>query len=150
SLALKVAGYVIETAKSKKADNQIYLLDRGLIDRYIFTKTLLRRHLINADSATAINGLLTLPVLRDEIDGVFVFVTPPEVALEREYRNKLVEKEGEVMNLSFLSAMHSAAESSSKDMRNFVRNRNLVLIDTGSEDKSLQLRAESVIENIMN
>ena len=150
SLALKTAGFVLETVRTKKAVNRIFLLDRGLIDRCIFTDTLLRHHLIDAVSAQTINNLLTLPKLLDNIDGVYVLVTSPEVALEREYRNKLIRKEGEVMNPGFLSTMRSVAEESYNDMRNLIRNRNLVLIDTGQDDEHLQQIAESIIRNIMH
>jgi len=149
SIACKTAKFVIEIVKSKRADNQIFLLDRGLIDRCIFTDTLLRHQLIDPVSAQITKGLLTLPQLLDSIDEVFVFVTSPEIALEREYRNKLVRKDGEVMNPGFLATMRSIMEDNYKNKPDLVRNHSLKVIYTDQDDRHWLETAESVIEDIL-
>jgi len=114
-LAQIIKDFVRDIAESQNSDHNIYLLDRGLIDRCIFTNALARDNKISQGQAEKLYESLTAPVLLDRLDGVFIFVTAPETSLDREYADKLVEREnvrsqGDVMNEHFLHEMRSAAE----------------------------------------
>ena len=76
----------------------------------MFTDTLLLQNKIDRETAYATKAFLTSPRLLQHIDGVFIFVTTPELAIIREKENKLVETEGGVMNTVFLEYMRSAVE----------------------------------------
>src|SRR5579863_6938961 len=114
-LAQHIEKYVRDIAERPGTDASIYLLDRGLIDRCIFTKALARENKVSPEQADKLYEDLTSPVLLDKLDGVFIFTTSPETALEREYAGKLVERknvrsQGDVMNEHFLLEMRMAAD----------------------------------------
>jgi hypothetical protein len=114
-LAYNIENFVRSIAERQSSDHNIYLLDRGLIDRCIFTNALARDKKISREQEAKLCESLTVPVLLDKLDGVFIFVSSPDIALDREYAGKLVEREnvrsqGDVMNEHFLREMRSAAE----------------------------------------
>ncbi len=146
-LACKAVEFVVGAVGREKAHNKIFLLDRGLIDRCIFTDTLLRRREIDAIEAQNIRAFLSLPRLLKNLDGVFVFVTTPEIALQREYENKLTQSEGEVMSASFLSTMRLAAIDGYNEARGLVRN--VHRIDTEQRDGYLLETARFVADEIL-
>src|SRR5712691_11799463 len=85
SLACNAVNFTISATGIKKEEYKIYLLDRGLIDRCIFTDTLVKQRKVSKTEAEKIKAFLTLPSLLEKLDGVFIFVTLPWIALEREY-----------------------------------------------------------------
>lgn len=113
-LAQHIEKFVRVIAERPGPDASIYLLDRGLIDRCIFTKALALDKKVSQEQEKSLYEFLTSPVLLDKLDGVFIFTTSPETALEREYAGKLVERkdvrsQGDVMNKHFLHEMRIAA-----------------------------------------
>ena len=104
----------VHSIEKKQNPYNIYLLDRGLIDRYIFTDALARVNKVSPNQAEKLYESLTAPELLEKLDGVFVFTTSPQTALDREYADKLVKRkdvrsQGDVMNERFLSEMRFAA-----------------------------------------
>jgi len=114
-LAENIENFMHRVLERQSSEHNIYLFDRGLIDRCIFTDTLVQDKKISQEQAKKLYEALTVPLFLERLDGVFIFVTSPETALDREYEGKLVEREhvrsqGDVMNEHFLREMHSAAE----------------------------------------
>lgn len=145
-LACKTAEFVIEATKQESTSHKIFLLDTGLVDRLFFTETLLRRGEIEELEAVKVSALLTLPRLLEKLDGVFIFVVSPELALQRENANKLFHADGEVMNANFLSTMYSVATEGYQKAQSLVRN--VHLIDTEQEDQQVLETARFVADNI--
>jgi len=114
-LALNIERFMHKILERQNSEHTIYLLDRGIIDRCIFTDTLVRNNYVSQEQAKKIYQFLTAPQFLEMLDGVFIFMTSPETALNREYEGKLVEREkvrsqGDVMNEPFLREMRLAAE----------------------------------------
>ena len=114
-LAFNIESFVRSIGEKQDLDHNIYLLDRGLIDRCIFTDALVQANKVSSKQAEKLNAILTMPELLEKLDGVFIFVTSPETALDREYASKLVKRKdvrshGDVMNDHFLLGMRFAAE----------------------------------------
>src|SRR5258706_5294524 len=104
-----------DTLEKQYSEHNIYLLDRGIIDRCIFTDALVQNNQVSQEQAKEIYKFLAAPEFLEKLDGVFIFITSPETALDREYEDKLVEREkvrsqGDVMNEQFLRKMQLAAE----------------------------------------
>jgi len=115
ALAQNIESFVLSITEKQGPDHNIYLLDRGLIDRCIFTKALALDKKISQEQEERLYKSLTSPVLLDKLDGVFIFITSPETALKREYASKLVERknvrfQGDAMNEHFLHEMRIAAD----------------------------------------
>lgn len=155
-LACEAAKFIVSTAEREKETHKIFLLDRGLIDRCLFTRTLVERGRVHTTSAGIIENFLTLPELIDKIDGVFVFMTSPELALTRENEGKLPQEEGEkeqggVMNEAFLRDMQSAVGVETTRLTPFIRNQNVILFDTHTEEYNGkgEVVAEMIVKNIL-
>ncbi len=149
-LASKTAEFVLSALGREKATHKIFLLDRGLIDRYMFTDTLLLQNKIDRETAYATKAFLTSPRLLQHIDGVFIFVTTPELAIIREKENKLVETEGGVMNTVFLEYMRSAVEDDVERTKAFLPGKHVQLIDTGKDDGKEAETARNIVSTILD
>jgi hypothetical protein len=148
-LACKAAEFVVGALGREKSSHKIFLLDRGLIDRCMFTDALLRQDKIDELTAHATKLFLTSPRFLQNIDGVFVFVTTPELAMIRENENKLVETEGRVMNKAFLKDMRSAVEDDVEWMRTLTPDKPIQLIDTGEDDGKVIETAKYIVDTIL-
>ena len=84
-------------------------MDRGIFDRCIFTNSLLEMGKISEHEGTALSNFLTLPRFVKGVDGVFLFITTPELSISREYKGRLVQQSGRVMNTDFLSELRRAS-----------------------------------------
>jgi thymidylate kinase len=147
-LASKAAEFVVSSAGREKECNKIFLLDRGLIDRCFFTEVLFLQNKIDSTHAKTISNFLMLPQLLKYIDGVFIFVTSPEIALKREYTNKLIEAEGEVMNTNFLSTVRQVIDNGYDRIRNLMPD--VHLIDTDRQDGQIRETAQFVVNSILS
>jgi hypothetical protein len=146
SLACKTADFVVSTLGA--VPHKIYLLDRGLIDRCIFTEALRHAGQIDVSVAQRITDFLTLPRLREALDGVFIFTTSPELALERENAIKLVETKGQVMNSSFLSTLRLATIDGCSKARD-LHIPNVCSFDTEQLDGEIRAIAADIVNNIL-
>ena len=149
-LACKTAEFVISALGREKAIHKIFLLDRGLIDRCVFADALLRQGKIDENTAFATKMFLTSSRLLQNIDGVFVFVTTPKLAIMRENENKLVETEGGVMNTVFLEYMRSAVEDDVERTKAFLPGKHVQLIDTGKDDGKEAETARDIVSTILD
>jgi hypothetical protein len=155
-LAQNIESFMQKTLERQNADHNIYLLDRGIIDRCIFTDALVRDNQVSQEQAKKIYQFLASPEFLEKLDGVFIFVTSPETALYREYEGKLVEREkvrsqGDVMNEQFLREMRSAAEEwndrvNSRGSGYYIKHTQLV--DTTSKKTDMQKKALEILANI--
>lgn len=149
-LASKISGFVIGAVGREAATHKIFLLDRGLIDRCMFTDTLLREGKIDENTTSATKAFLTSPRLLQNIDGVFVFVTTPNLAIMRENENKLVESEGGVMNKAFLTTMRSTIESDIEWVKKLMSGKHVQLIDTSQFDGEVLATARDIADTILH
>ena len=149
-LASRVVNFVIETIGSEKSPYKIFLLDKGLIDRYIFTNTLMHSGKIDENSASRINSFLTFPQLLTSIDGLFIFVTDPVKAVERENDHKLVSTPGEVMNVPFLSQMRTTALEGFYEVKEKMSDLipNVHLIDFEQNEGDILKISREILSNI--
>lgn len=149
SLVCRAADFVISSAGREKEGHKIFLLDRGIIDRCLFTEALFIRNQIDSDSAHNIENFLTSPRLINKIDGVFIFVTTPELAMERENENKLVETEGGVMNRAFLRDMRLAVENGTQRIRSRLPDLNIHFFDTEHFNGQVKETARDIVDIIL-
>lgn len=154
-LAQRIEKFVRSIATEHLSAHNIYLLDRGLVDRCIFTDTLVRAK--KAIQAEKIYKSLLIPEFLEKLDDVFIFSTSPETALEREYAGKLVKREdvrsqGDVMNEAFLQKMYQVidnlqTENWFREVRTHVKY--VEFIDTTYKGNEIQQVARDVFDNIM-
>jgi len=150
-LAFNIESFVRSIGEKQDLDHNIYLLDRGLIDRCIFTDALVQANKVSSKEAEKLNAILTMPELLEKLDGVFIFVTSPETALDREYASKLVKRKdvrshGDVMNEHFLHKMRVAADEWYRRSIGLVRH--VELMDTTSRNTDMQKVARDVFDKI--
>jgi hypothetical protein len=156
-LAYSIESFVRTIVDGQNPDHNIYLVDRGLIDRCIFTDALVRANKVFPKQAEKLYESLTAPELLEKLDGVFIFVTSPETALDREYADKLVKRKdvrshGDVMNEHFLREMRFAAiEWHDKlSRRSIGQISHVELIDTTPIDTDMHMVAKHVFDSISN
>ena len=154
-LAQNIEEFVRDIRESPGPDSNIYLLDRGLIDRCIFTKSLALDKKVSQEQEERLYESLTSSELLDRLNGVFIFITSPETSLKREYEGKLVEhkdvrSQGEVMNEQFLNEMHIAADEWYTRINRQVNNhvKYIERIDTTPIGTDMKQVAEYVFEGI--
>jgi thymidylate kinase len=155
-LAKNIEHFMHKTLEMQNSEHKIYLLDRGIIDRCIFTDALVQDNKVSPKQAEEIYQFLAAPEFLEKLEGVFIFVTSPETALAREYEGKLVERakvrsQGDVMNEHFLGEMRLASE----EWNNRVNIRgsgyyvkHTQLIDTTSKNTDMQEVALGVFASI--
>lgn len=147
SLAVNIVNFVKYHIGEAATDHKIYLLDRGLIDRWIFTDALLRDKQISQEQAKKAHQTLLLPDILEKLDEVFIFVTSAETALIREYEQKLVlphevRSQGNVMNRRFLATMQQVAVERVEEARKLVHHVTLINTEerqTNMRDKAREL-----------
>jgi thymidylate kinase len=113
----KAVEFVITSVERENTQSRIFLMDRGIFDGCIFTNVQLRMGKIDTSEAAALKGYLTIPRLVSRIDGVFLFVTEPQLSMSRETRNKLTQKSGRVMNTSFLENLRLSSLEEYESLR---------------------------------
>jgi hypothetical protein len=149
-LASNAVKFTITAISREKTEHNIYLLDKGLIDRCIFTDTLVRREKVDVEDAEKIRAILTLPRLLEKLDGVFVFVTLPEIALEREYGKMQPEPGRDVMNAGFLSDMYSIiTDDYRKRLPSLVKNARIIRTDKEDERETVEIVRNNIL-NVIN
>lgn len=146
-LAGKAIEFILTCAEREKNQHKIFIMDRGIFDRCIFTSALLRMGKIDRKEASAIETYLTLPRLVKQIDGVFLFVTEPELSLNREYINKILHEKGRVMNTTFLEILRQSSIDCFHSQKTF---SNVQLLDTEKFDGKPKHVAQLVIDNILS
>jgi len=146
-LACEVVRYCL-SIHAESAPSRIYLLDRGLVDRTLFTDALAAMNRISREHADIIKQLFACPELEDGEDICFVFSTTPQISLARESENKLTASTGRVMNDSFLVALRTAAVGF-LDKNNRTRYaRKIVGVDTTLNDGAVKITAHEVLAEL--
>lgn len=124
----------------------VYLLDRGPLDRILFSRALCSVGRLTSEHVDAVTRILTSPELRRRVDLTLLFVTDPTLSLARETANRLTEKDGRVMNTGMLEALRAAAASVDDVARDTTKL--LDVIDTAELDGRVRLTAERVLARI--
>ncbi len=150
NLAQGIEYFIRSIVSQQKSDHNIYLLDKGLIDRCIFTDALVQDDKVSEEQARQVYASLTDSRLLERLDGVFIFTVSPEIALQREYADKLVKREdvrsqGDVMNERFLRKMSATAKKWYKEMNGHIKY--IDYIDT-TNDADMQGVARNVFNGI--
>jgi hypothetical protein len=149
SLACNAVNFTVSAIGIEKEEHKIYLLDKGLIDRCIFTDTLVKHRKVSEPEAEKIKDFLTVPRLLEKLDGIFIFVTLPWVALEREYGDKPPQPGREVMNESFLSDMYSTIMDDYCNPLNFyVKNTQIIRTDEVNEQETVEFVGSNILNTI--
>ncbi|WP_330176583.1 hypothetical protein OG875_25640 [Streptomyces sp. NBC_01498] len=146
-LACDAVRYCLSTHAEGSAP-RIHLLDRGLVDRMLFTRALLSMGKVSPAHAESIGRLVEIPDLRDEIDLCFVFTTSPRASLAREAVNKLTSHQGRVMNDHFLVGLRNTALRFVSDHERTVCAQRLVAVDTEASDGRVAETALQVFTQI--
>jgi thymidylate kinase len=146
-LAGRAVEFILVSAERERIGHRIFLMDRGVYDRCIFTIALQRMGKVDLQETDATLNYLTLPRIAQRIDGVFLFVTDPEISISREYKNKLVEVTGRVMNTDFLEILRSISLGEVQKMQQCFSN--VQIIDTKELDGKLIECARVVADSIM-
>lgn len=145
-LTTRAIEYLLLSLERYKDDPRIILMDRGVFDKSVFTISYFNEGKLSRDEADALTNFLMIPRLVESIDGVFPFITTPELSLEREYRNKLIHQEGRVMNYSMLSKLREATITQAQTLAN--KYRYIQIVDTGALDGNITQTATLVIDGI--
>ena len=139
--------FILVSTEREKIGHRIFLMDRGVYDRCIFTIALQRMGKISLQETETTLNYLTLPRIVQRIDGVFLFVTDPEISISREYKNKLVEQKGRVMNTEFLEILRAISLSETQEIQQSFSG--VQIIDTKELDGKLIDCARLVSDSIM-
>lgn len=129
-------------------DRDVHLMDRGLVDRLIFTNALSAMGRIGPDHESAVRGILAAPELKEAVSCTFVFITSSELSLERETRNKLSPKDGRVMNSELLGHLRTAAAGVVEDSLSRRLSEHIVVVDTQAYNGDIMGTAEMVAQTI--
>lgn len=146
---LYLAGSALQYLAAVGADERpprFHLLDRGLNDRIIFSRALNALGLVTDSHLAAVEAIASEPGVRSRVHACFVFVTTPEISLQREAANRLTTAEGRIMNTTKLEALRDAA-------RTFVKEPTtdgllIIELDTALLDGRVQDTARSVLATI--
>lgn len=87
----------------------VHLLDRGLLDRLIFTRALGSLNLLSVQHVTAVEGMLAEVAQLVDVQAGMVFTADVASSLRRENSHTLVGGQGRVMNDSLLDALRQEA-----------------------------------------
>lgn len=152
SLNLFLAANAIEAlmvfSAGEKKYPRVFFLDRGIFDRCIWTKVLIEKNDIASSEGDAMLNFLTMPQLADRLDGVFLFVTSPELSLRREAKNTLLPRTGRIMNDPFLTTLRTVSLDLAREFHD--RFRNMCVIDTEQSDEQIKLTSEQVAAKILS
>ena len=147
-LAIKSIEFILTTIEREKTKNKIFFMDRGIFDRCIFTKVLNKMKKIDSNEASELMKFLMLPRLAKNINGIFLFVTSPAISIDREYKEKLIQKIGRVMNTDFLEHLKDESYESYREFQDIFPY--IHLIDTDKMDKRASDCAKLVVNDILN
>lgn len=146
-LACEAVRYCVSTHAEGSAP-RIHLLDRGPVDRTLFTRTLLSMGRVTPAHAETVERLVDMPELRDEIAVCFVFTTSPKVSLAREAANKLTTEQGRVMSDAFLTGLRGTALRFTEEHTRTNCAQRVVAVDTEAMNGRITQTARQVLEPI--
>jgi thymidylate kinase len=146
-LACQTVQHILENSSSRRLP-RLHLMDRGIVDRLIFTQALAKVSRVSLRHRSSIEGLLLCEEINPP-DICFVFVTTPELSLARESVNKLIDSFGRVMNSELLEQLAQAARQLAEDRRVAHRAQQTVLVDTAEMNGLVRETAEKVLGYIV-
>jgi len=127
---------------------KVHLMDRGLVDRLIFTRCLLAMGRIDEAHSSAIEQLLAVNELAGVVDACAIFHTSPELSLARELRNRLVDKQGRVINSDLLTGLATAAVAAGRAGDRIHVARSVFVVDTTLSNDRVRETAIGVLRRI--
>lgn len=143
-LACESLRYVL-AADQLYREPRIHLMDRGVVDRIIFTIALNSIGRLSDEQRGSMLSMLALPEVITKIDKALVFITDPKKSLARETINKLSDRDGRIMNTSLLTALRNAVESWGNSD---IRKPPTATIDTAALDERVQITALTALKEI--
>jgi hypothetical protein len=102
---------------------------------------------IDSFESGAIRDFLLAPRLTRPIDAVFAFTTSPAISLRREYANKLVEREGRVMNTERLELLRRLTRDTVTQLRGHFAS--VTEIDTELSDGDPVTTARKIVDALL-
>lgn len=147
-LACKAMEFIVTSAEKEKVYSRVFIMDRGLFDRMLFTKALKEMKKIDEEEFESLSNFLSIPRMTNKLDGIFLFVTSPELSIERENKNKLIVKTGRVMNTDFLSTLRRVSlDTINNPLEAFPM---VTLIDTEQLDGRIKESAQMIADIMIN
>src|SRR5262249_19123403 len=89
----------------RNSPTTVHLLDRGLVDRVIFTRALHQLGRVSRAHRDGIESMIGIPELNGAIDLCLVFTTSSALSLARESKNKLTADHGRIVNTTLLDQL---------------------------------------------
>jgi hypothetical protein len=109
-LACEAVRYIVAVGLAQQTP-RVHLMDRGVVDRVIFTEALGLLNRLSDQQREYLGRFLLLPEVVSRLDHVFVFVTSSELSMSRESSKRLTEKDGRVMNNPLLNELRTSADT---------------------------------------
>jgi thymidylate kinase len=95
------------------------ILDRGLFDALVWFDLLSVQGQISRETRDVVHRFLLIDKWRAATDAVFLFKAEPEVSMERENKDKLIDEPGRAMNHEFLGTLNEAYERVRREAERF-------------------------------
>lgn len=146
SIAAESVYFLLTESQRVYPQPLLLLIDRGVVDSYLFTKALFSQGLLDDAETFAVTSMLSLERVSRCLSAVFIFVTEPRLALEREATRKLSAAEGRVMNAVALANLRSCVFRCESELTD--RFPNVSLVDTAGPDGRIEETMNLVWERI--
>ena len=105
--ANRIVNNLLEALLVSGPTYDVVVLDRGIFDVLAFIHLLRLQGEIAEDEESVLSQYLLFERWRISIDVVFLLITAPEEALQREFKHKLVQEYGRIMNPETLAQLNS-------------------------------------------
>jgi thymidylate kinase len=89
---------MLSVLEKKEAVCDVLILDRGIFDAFCWFDWLTAKKKMEDRQRKSIESFLTMDLIINRIDIVFVFTASPNISIEREYAHLLTDKPGTIMN----------------------------------------------------
>ena len=123
----------------------IVIFDRGIFDALCWMKFMEMAGRLLPEQADVIRSFLMMTDWRELIDIVFVMTASPKVALQREYKDQLIEQEGSTMNERTLTLFNGAVSATVKEMGEHFRKVSVLQTDKADRFDSLKQVARETL-----
>ena len=101
----------------QRTDYQVVLLDRGMFDSLVWMTLHHTLEKLSDDELTLISRFLLLPRWKKYMDIVIHMTCTVDLALHREFKDLLTEKQGSIMNVDTLTQFKQAADQAKSAYR---------------------------------
>ncbi len=137
---------MIGVLERKESSCDVLILDRGVFDAFCWFNWLSKKKMFDNQQRMIVENFLSMDLLINRIDIVFVFTAKPIVSIKREYANLLTNKPGSIMNRKVLQEYLYSIEETIEMKQNIFHN--VLKIDTS--EKNQDEVGKEVTESILN